>query len=260
MSQSARAVSAIRGVSFSISSPGDSDSTSCAPPAPSSGRMATISTTMPIPPSHWVSCRHISIEREWVSNEMSPRTVAPVVVNPLMLSNSAFVGWATVPSPARRYGSVPSSGTTIQARPTKRNPSATSISGSGRRRSSATPATSATAIVARNGRTGSPYTSAVPRGNTSGTARSFSTLPRSATVVRTSTRRVIRLCSLGATRSGGKDAPVSSSDGRAPRWVPVRPGPAVSATRPLGRRRHPTPRPERRDGRLFVDSRRLSVR
>jgi len=118
--------------------------------------MATISTTMPIPPSHWVSCRHIRIAREWVEKEMSPRTVAPVVVNPLMLSNIAFVGAATVPLPAMRYGSVPSSGTTIHARPTKRNPSVTSMSGSGSRRSSASPAASATAIVATNGTTLSP--------------------------------------------------------------------------------------------------------
>jgi hypothetical protein len=30
------------------------------------------------------------------SKEMSPRTVAPVVVNPLMLSNTAFAGFASV--------------------------------------------------------------------------------------------------------------------------------------------------------------------
>jgi hypothetical protein len=37
------------------------------------------------------------MEREWVSVEMSPSSVDPVVVKPLMLSKKAFTGVATVP-------------------------------------------------------------------------------------------------------------------------------------------------------------------
>ena len=87
----------MRGVSFSMLGPGASASMSWAPPTESSGRMATASTTIPIPPSHWVSCRHRRIERECAENEMSPITVAPVVVKPLMPSKRAFTGWAMVP-------------------------------------------------------------------------------------------------------------------------------------------------------------------
>ena len=39
---------------------------------------------IPIPPSHWVNCRHMSID--WSSAVKSVRTVAPVVVNPDMAS------------------------------------------------------------------------------------------------------------------------------------------------------------------------------
>jgi hypothetical protein len=94
-SHSARAVSAIRGVSFSIPTPGASASTSCAPPTDSSGRIATANTTIPIPPSHCVSWRHNMIACEWRSNEIFSNTVAPVVVNPLIDSNNAFTGFAS---------------------------------------------------------------------------------------------------------------------------------------------------------------------
>ncbi len=62
--------------------------------------MATASTTMPIPPSHCVSCRHIMRMGEWNSTEMVCMTVAPAVVKPLMLSKNAFTGMATVSRPA----------------------------------------------------------------------------------------------------------------------------------------------------------------
>ena len=49
---SAFAVSAMRGVSFvSFSGPAVSALNACAPPTPSSGRIATASTRMPMPPS-----------------------------------------------------------------------------------------------------------------------------------------------------------------------------------------------------------------
>jgi len=75
-----------------------------------SGRVATISTVIPIPPSHWVSWRHINSAWEWRANEIPPSTVAPVVVSPDIDSNSAFTGCRSVdsvPWPATRYGTAP---------------------------------------------------------------------------------------------------------------------------------------------------------
>jgi hypothetical protein len=66
--------------------------------------MATISTMIPMPPSHWVSWRHIINAWECCSTLISPITVAPVVVNPDIDSNRALIGWASVdvvPQPAR---------------------------------------------------------------------------------------------------------------------------------------------------------------
>jgi hypothetical protein len=89
----------MRGVSFSMERPGASWFITCAPPTESSGRMATIRTRIPIPPSHWLSWRHISMAWPCFSTEMVPRTVAPVVVNPLILSNSALTNPSTVSAP-----------------------------------------------------------------------------------------------------------------------------------------------------------------
>jgi hypothetical protein len=66
------------------------------------------------------------IDRECRSNDISPRTVAPVVVNPLIDSNSAFAGFASVeegdigpaipgtPCAAIRYGTAPTAATAAQ--------------------------------------------------------------------------------------------------------------------------------------------------
>jgi len=86
----------MRGVSFSSPGPGASASISCAPPTLSSGRMATARTTIPIPPSHCVICRQMSSAWECCSVEISPITVAPVVVKPDIDSNRAFTGCASV--------------------------------------------------------------------------------------------------------------------------------------------------------------------
>ena len=56
---------------------------------PSRGSTATVSTTIPIPPSHWVSERQNSTDRGRAS--MSVRIVAPVVVNPDIVSKKASV-------------------------------------------------------------------------------------------------------------------------------------------------------------------------
>ena len=47
----------------SISGPGSSDSNSWRPPIRSRGRTASASTMIPMPPSHWVNWRQMSIER-----------------------------------------------------------------------------------------------------------------------------------------------------------------------------------------------------
>ena len=48
------AVSLMRGCSLSAVGPGDSAMNSCMPPMPRMGRMAMVSTMMPMPPTHWV--------------------------------------------------------------------------------------------------------------------------------------------------------------------------------------------------------------
>ena len=109
-----------------------------------------------MPPSHWVSWRHISTDREWRSNEISFSTVDPVVVNPLTDSNSALTGSATAPLPATRDGIVPTTGTISHVRLTNKNASRWPGSSSGRSRSSPRPSATMTALAARNGTGSSP--------------------------------------------------------------------------------------------------------
>jgi hypothetical protein len=78
--------------------PGASDFINWAPFTATSGRIAIINTMIPIPPSHWVSWRHRRSACECWSREISPSTVAPVVVKPDVDSKSALTGWATVAS------------------------------------------------------------------------------------------------------------------------------------------------------------------
>ena len=75
----------MRGVSLaSFIGPVISALNSCAPPTPSSGRIATASTTMPSPPT---SCRK---QRQTLTDSGSASspdsTVAPVAVKPLIAS------------------------------------------------------------------------------------------------------------------------------------------------------------------------------
>ena len=82
---SPRAVSAMRGVSFwSFMGPAVSLLNSCVAPTPSSGRMATTSTMIPMPPISTMKQRHTLRDRGSFSSPVS--TVAPVVVRPLMAS------------------------------------------------------------------------------------------------------------------------------------------------------------------------------
>jgi len=82
------------------------------PPTESCERTAVASTRMPSPPSHWRTARHRNTAREWAPK--STTTVAPVVVIPLMLSNSAFTGAAKVPFPASTNGVAPTTATLSQ--------------------------------------------------------------------------------------------------------------------------------------------------
>jgi hypothetical protein len=69
---SALAVSVMRGVSLvSFIGPGVSARYSCMPPTPSTGRIATASTMMPMPPNHCVCCRYHSSECGSVSSPTS---------------------------------------------------------------------------------------------------------------------------------------------------------------------------------------------
>ncbi len=75
------AVSVIRGVSLvSFIGPGVSALNTCAPPTPRSGRMATASTTTPIPPIQTSCVRQMLIDGGSLSRPSS--TVAPEVVRP----------------------------------------------------------------------------------------------------------------------------------------------------------------------------------
>ena len=77
----------MRGARRSLWGPGVSARISSWPPTPSNGSTLTASTTIPIPPYHWVSWRHSSRPRPWES--MSVSTVEPEAVKPEIDSNSA---------------------------------------------------------------------------------------------------------------------------------------------------------------------------
>ena len=86
---SSRAVSLMRGDSFSYVTPVTSAAYNCIPPKPNSGRIATLSTMIPIPPSHWQIARHSRME--CVITSTFGITVAPMVENPAMVSNQLSV-------------------------------------------------------------------------------------------------------------------------------------------------------------------------
>ena len=85
--QSRRAVSRTLGVSRSPVGPGASAASRLMPPEPTVGSTATTSTMTPMPPIHWVVERQNNSPFDVAS--MSAITVAPVVVNPEIDSNSA---------------------------------------------------------------------------------------------------------------------------------------------------------------------------
>ncbi len=150
-----RAVCEIRGVSLSTRSICCSDCISWAPPTSSEDSTAVARMRIPSPPSHWMSWRHIMIDRE--CTEKSRSTVAPVVVSPLIDSNSAFSGDPIVPAPATTNGTAPTAAISSQISETARNASRgpSSVSGSPRIRRPPPRATAA-AIATANGIGDSP--------------------------------------------------------------------------------------------------------
>ena len=64
-------------------------------PIPRAGKIAIESSMIPIPPNHWVRFRQNRIPRGIES--ILVRIVAPVVVNPLMLSKKASINSGQAP-------------------------------------------------------------------------------------------------------------------------------------------------------------------
>jgi hypothetical protein len=131
------------------------------------------------------------IARECVSDEIDPITVAPVVVKPLIDSNSAFTGWAIVPVPASTKGSAPTRAAASQVHNTNSSASRGPRSGSGSRRSSPAPRETAPSAVAAKASTpsGLPSYSAIASGGTSAAARYLTIVPSRLALARHSTRR-----------------------------------------------------------------------
>ena len=76
-----------RGVSLLLMGPGDSARMRYTLPSPSLGTSARASTRTPIPPIHCVWARQKRMPAGWPS--MKVNTVAPVVVKPDTVSNTA---------------------------------------------------------------------------------------------------------------------------------------------------------------------------
>ena len=83
---------------------------------PIEGTTASTNSTMPNPPNHCVMLRHSNIEAGSRSTEA--KTVAPVLVMPLIDSNNASAKFVSVP--VARNGSVPNSASTTHINTTSR--------------------------------------------------------------------------------------------------------------------------------------------
>ena len=68
---------------------------SCMPPKPNIGRIATVRTMIPIPPNHCISERQNRVA--WLIDSMFVKIVAPVVVNPDIVSKNASVKFGIAP-------------------------------------------------------------------------------------------------------------------------------------------------------------------
>jgi len=109
----------ILGCNLSFVGPGISAAYSCMPPIPSNGKTATDSTIIPIPPIQCVMLLQNKIPFGTAS--ISIRIVAPVVVNPDMVSKNASVKSGI--TPLKIKGRVPKREITIQVVATMKNPS-----------------------------------------------------------------------------------------------------------------------------------------
>ena len=153
------AMSAIRGANLSFVGPGISARNNCIPPAPASGKIATIKNSTPIPPKNCVSDRHSRIAFGCASSPAS--TVTPVVVIPEYASNTASVHPAV---PESQYGSDATSPAASHPDATAASPSRRVSGGSSVRRrraartspASTAPSASAPAAVAQNARATAP--------------------------------------------------------------------------------------------------------
>ena len=117
MNQSVFAVLAMREVSLALSGPVVSALMRRNPPMPRSGISATASAITPNPPNQCVSQRQRLMLRGRAS--MSESTEAPVVVNPLTLSNTASVNEGKYP--LKYNGSAPKTQIATQMPPTVPN-------------------------------------------------------------------------------------------------------------------------------------------
>ena len=103
------------GTSLETDGPGDSAFMSCrlcSPPA--KGKMARINTRTPMPPTQWEKLRQSNMHLDMAST--SGRILAPVVVNPEMISNTASTNEGI--SPLKTKGRQPIILITIQPRAT----------------------------------------------------------------------------------------------------------------------------------------------
>ena len=91
-----RALSAIFGCNLSFTGPAVSARTICIAPAPRLDSKATNKTIIPMPPSQWVTLRHIKMARGCPS--ISSSTEAPTVANPDIASKNASATVSNVPA------------------------------------------------------------------------------------------------------------------------------------------------------------------
>ncbi len=78
---------------------------------------------IPMPPSHWLNCRHIAMDLS--SPARSATTLDPVVVIPDMASKYASTGRESCASLESTYGRATTAATRSQVSETTRNPSRT---------------------------------------------------------------------------------------------------------------------------------------
>ena len=104
--------------------PGVSALKSCIPPTPSSGRIATVNTMMPMPPIQCMRWRQMLIDGASPSRPLI--AVEPVVVRAEADSKNASV--KDIPRPSSISGSAPTAGSSVQASTTSMIPSRIRIS------------------------------------------------------------------------------------------------------------------------------------